>query len=55
MRSLTAWQKYLDLAVPEAGGLRHESARIVTKTSEPGRMKVLQAMIKSDPAYAAVG
>lgn len=51
--SSTAWTKYLDLATPvKPTDWDAELARIVTKTSEPGRMQVLQAMIKSDPGDA---
>jgi pimeloyl-ACP methyl ester carboxylesterase len=46
--SLSAWKQYLDLAYPvKPADWDHELARIDAKMSEPGRMKVLQAMCKS--------
>ena len=51
--SLTSWKKYLDLAVPvKPADWDSELARIEAKLSEPGRMKALQAMTKTDPADA---
>lgn len=51
--SSTAWTRYLDLATPvKPADWDAELARISTKTSEPGRMQVLQAMVKSDPSDA---
>lgn len=51
--SLTAWKKYLDLAMPaKPADWPAEIARIEAKLSEPGRMKVLQAMCKTSPADA---
>jgi pimeloyl-ACP methyl ester carboxylesterase len=51
--SLPSWKKYLDLAYPakpaDWGG---ELARIEAKLTEPGRMKVLQAMCKASPGDA---
>jgi pimeloyl-ACP methyl ester carboxylesterase len=47
------WKKYLDLAVPvKPVDWDDELARIETKLSEPGRMKVLQAMCKTSPSDA---
>lgn len=46
--SLPAWKKYLDLAYPDKpADWVGELARIEAKMSEPGRMKVLQAMCQS--------
>jgi len=51
--SLRSWTKYLDLAMPVKPADWHtELARIQAKLSEPGRMKVLQAMIKANPGDA---
>lgn len=51
--SLSAWTKYLDLATPvKPEDWVDELARIEAKLSEPGRMKVLQAMAKSNPGDA---
>jgi pimeloyl-ACP methyl ester carboxylesterase len=51
--SLSAWKKYLDLAYPtKPSDWDSELNRIEAKMSEPGRMKVLQAMAKSTPADA---
>ncbi|WP_155341678.1 alpha/beta fold hydrolase [Acrocarpospora corrugata] len=51
--SLSAWKKYLDLAYPtKPADWDGELGRIDTKMSEPGRMKVLQAMCKSAPTDA---
>ena len=50
---LSSWKKYLDLAVPvKPADWPAELARIQAKQSEPGRMKVLQAMAKSNPGDA---
>ncbi|MEU8111094.1 alpha/beta hydrolase [Micromonospora sp. NPDC048947] len=51
--SLANWRRYLDLAIPTKPADWHsELARIEAKMSEPGRMKVLQAMAKTSPADA---
>lgn len=51
--SLTAWEKYLDLAYPtKPVDWDGELARIDTSLREPGRMKVVQAMCKSAPTDA---
>ena len=51
--SLSSWMKYLNLAVPvKPVDWPTELARIQAKQSEPGRMKVLQAMAKSSPGDA---
>ena len=51
--SLTAWKKYLDVAVPaKPADWDAELARIDAKLREPGRMEVLRAMGKSSPADA---
>ncbi len=51
--SLSSWKKYLDLAMPvKPADWDGELARIEAKLSEPGRMKVLQAMTKSNPGDA---
>jgi pimeloyl-ACP methyl ester carboxylesterase len=53
MGSLSSWKKYLDLAYPaKPADWDSELARIETKMSEPGRMKILQAMCKTDPGEA---
>jgi pimeloyl-ACP methyl ester carboxylesterase len=50
---LANWTKYLDLALPaKPADWDSELARIEAKLSEPGRMKVLQAMCKTSPADA---
>ena len=51
--SLSSWKKYLDLAYPtKPADWDSELARIETKMGEAGRMKVLQAMCKTDPGDA---
>lgn len=51
--SLSSWKKYLDLAVPvKPADWDSELSRIEAKMQEPGRMKALQAMTKTDPADA---
>jgi pimeloyl-ACP methyl ester carboxylesterase len=51
--SLPSWKKYLGLAYPvKPADWGSELARIEAKLSEPGRMKVLQAMCKTSPADA---
>lgn len=51
--SLASWKKYLDLAYPtKPTDWAGELARIETKMSEPGRMKTLQAMCRTDPGDA---
>ena len=51
--SLSSWKKYLDLAMPvKPADWDRELSRIEAKMSEPGRMKALQAMTKSNPADA---
>jgi len=51
--SLSGWKKYLDVAMPvKPADWDQELARIQGKLSEPGRMKVLQAMAKSNPGDA---
>ncbi|MEU4518952.1 alpha/beta hydrolase [Amycolatopsis sp. NPDC024027] len=51
--SLSAWKKYLDLAYPtKPADWAGELGRIEAKLSEPGRMKVLQAMCKTAPTDA---
>jgi pimeloyl-ACP methyl ester carboxylesterase len=51
--SLPSWKKYLDLANPaKPADWDAELARIEAKMSEPGRMKVLQAMAQSNPGDA---
>ncbi|WP_415976105.1 alpha/beta fold hydrolase [Rhodococcus sp. 077-4] len=51
--SLTAWEKYLDLAYPtKPVDWDGELARIDTALREPSRMKVVQAMCKSAPTDA---
>lgn len=50
---LSAWKKYLDLAYPtKPADWDAELARIETTMREPGRMKALQAMMKSAPTDA---
>jgi len=50
---LANWTKYLDIALPvKPADWDAELARIEAKLSEPGRMKVLQAMCKTSPADA---
>jgi pimeloyl-ACP methyl ester carboxylesterase len=50
---LSSWKKYLDLAYPaKPADWAGELARIETKMSEPGRMKTLQAMCRTDPGDA---
>ncbi|MEV4118752.1 alpha/beta hydrolase [Micromonospora sp. NPDC049645] len=50
---LANWKKYLDVAFPSKPADWHsELARIEAKMSEPGRMKVLQAMAKTSPSDA---
>jgi len=47
------WMKYLDVALPvKPADWDGELARIEAKLREPGRMKVLQAMCKTNPADA---
>ncbi|MEV1073680.1 alpha/beta fold hydrolase [Micromonospora parva] len=51
--SVASWRNYLNLAIPtKPADWDSELARIEVKMSEPGRMKVLQAMAKSSPADA---
>jgi pimeloyl-ACP methyl ester carboxylesterase len=51
--SLPSWKKYLDLAMPvKPADWDDELTRIEAKLSEPGRMKVLQTMAKSNPGDA---
>ncbi len=51
--SLAAWKKYLDVAMPvKPADWDAELARIEATMSEPGRMKALQAMCKSNPGDA---
>ncbi len=53
LRSVAAWTKYLDLAFPtKPADWDAELARIVSKLAEPGRMKALQAMGRSNPGDA---
>jgi pimeloyl-ACP methyl ester carboxylesterase len=50
---LTSWKKYLDVAYPvKPADWAGELARIEAKLSEPGRMKVLQAMCRANPSDA---
>ncbi len=50
---LSAWTRYLDLATPtKPADWDVELQRIEAKLGEPGRMKVLQAMAKSNPGDA---
>jgi hypothetical protein len=52
-RRLANWKKYLDVAHPaKPADWNEEPARITGKLNEPGRMKVLQDMCKSDLADA---
>jgi pimeloyl-ACP methyl ester carboxylesterase len=51
--SLSSWTKYLDLAYPaKPADWKTELARIRAKLKEPGRMKALQAMCKTNPGDA---
>jgi pimeloyl-ACP methyl ester carboxylesterase len=51
--SLASWKKYLEVAYPtKPADWDGELARIETTLSEPGRMKALQAMCKTDPGQA---
>ena len=51
--SVPAWRKYLEVAMPvRPADWDSELARIDAKMSEPGRMKALQAMCKSNPGDA---
>ena len=51
--SVPAWLRYLDLAYPtKPADWDAERARIEAKMREPGRMQVLQTMLKSSPADA---
>jgi pimeloyl-ACP methyl ester carboxylesterase len=51
--SLSSWKKYLDLAYPaKPADWTGELARIETTMSKPGRMKILQAMCKTNPGDA---
>jgi pimeloyl-ACP methyl ester carboxylesterase len=51
--SLSSWKKYLDLAIPvKPADWDAELARIDATLREPGRMKALQAMMKTSPADA---
>lgn len=51
--SLPAWLAYLELAYPtKPTGWDAERARIETTRREPGRIKALQAMLRSSPADA---
>jgi pimeloyl-ACP methyl ester carboxylesterase len=53
MGSRSAWKSYLDLAYPtKPADWDAEIARIDAKLSEPGRMKALQAMTKTNPGDA---
>jgi pimeloyl-ACP methyl ester carboxylesterase len=54
MGSLTSWMKYLDLAYPGAkpADWSTDLATTGTMLREPGRMKALQAMVRSTPADA---
>ena len=50
---LSSWRRYLDLAYPDKpADWDREMARIEEKMSEPGRMKILQAMCGTSPADA---
>lgn len=50
---LASWKKYLDVAYPvKPADWAGELARIEATLSEPGRMKVLQAMCKANPSDA---
>jgi pimeloyl-ACP methyl ester carboxylesterase len=51
--SLASWKKYLEVAYPtKPADWDGELARIEITLSEPGRMKALQAMCKTDPGQA---
>ena len=51
--SLSSWKGYLDLAYPaKPSDWDAELVRIEVKMSEPGRMKAMQAMCRSDPSDA---
>ncbi|WP_250038408.1 alpha/beta fold hydrolase [Paractinoplanes maris] len=51
--SLAGWKKYLDVAYPvKPADWDAELTRIAAKLTEPGRMKVLQAMCKTSPSDA---
>ena len=51
--SLPSWKKYLDVAYPiKPEDWDTELARIEAKLTEPGRMKALQAMCRSNPGDA---
>ncbi len=51
--SVSAWLKYLELAYPtKPADWGAERARIEAKMREPGRMEVLQTMLKSSPSDA---
>jgi pimeloyl-ACP methyl ester carboxylesterase len=51
--SLSSWKKYLNLAYPtKPADWNTELARIQAKLNEPGRMKALQAMCKTNPGDA---
>ncbi|WP_405592504.1 alpha/beta fold hydrolase [Streptomyces sp. NBC_01190] len=51
--SLASWKKYLDAAYPvKPADWDAELMRIEAKLTEPGRMKVLQAMCKTSPTDA---
>lgn len=51
--SLPAWKNYLDVAMPvKPVDWDRELVRIEEKMSEPGRMKALQAMCRSNPGDA---
>jgi len=53
MGSISSWKKYLDLAYPaKPADWDLELARIEAKMREPGRMKALQDMCKTDPGDA---
>ncbi|WP_298338943.1 alpha/beta hydrolase [Ferrimicrobium sp.] len=53
MGSLTSWRRYLELAYPtKPHDWEYELARIEAKLSEPGRMRVLRAMGRSNPSDA---
>jgi pimeloyl-ACP methyl ester carboxylesterase len=53
MGSMKAWKKYLDLAYPtKPADWDSELARIEAKLGEPGRMKALQAMCRTNPGDA---
>jgi pimeloyl-ACP methyl ester carboxylesterase len=51
--SVSNWKKYLDVAYPsKPADWAAELARIEAKLAEPGRMKALQAMCKTNPKDA---